>query len=194
MVQTNNELYFAEDTLPASPQKHRSGKGRKVLSIISLILNVLVVTVTALRLIFLPLSLCGGVIVAIAGSFWVFLIALPLAMTIIVLPFLPIVIALAVLMLWLLAIVLEFLPIGLALAGLILSVAAGKKYSVVTGRTTVQTLSMVFGIVAMVLSVIAGIGCSISTTLTFVPLFVLAGLCIFYFVQMIVIAAGNSAV
>lgn len=191
MNQINNEPYMVEE-IPVIPQKpaHR-GKGLRVLSVIW---NAVTLAFSALCLLFLPVSLLIGIVIAVLGSIGVLVLALPLAMTILVVPFLPLIVALAIFLLMLGVIALAHLPLVFGVVGLILSVAAFRKGKKHGDGKKAMTLSLILGIADPILAVAASGACLMSSMTAFTPLFLLAVLCLFYFVQMIVIAIGNAAV
>ncbi len=191
MDQSNNEPYVAEEVFEAPQKPARRGKGLRVLSVVW---NAVTLAFSALCLLFLPMSLLIGIIIAVLGSIGVLVLALPLAMTILVVPFLPLIVAGGIFLLMLGVIALAHLPLVFGVEGLILSVAAFRKGKRHGDEKKAGTLSLVLGIADPILAVAASGACLMSSLTAFVPLFLLAVLCLFYFVQMIVIAIGNAAV
>jgi len=195
-VKRKKDVIYIEEN-EALPKK-KTYKGRKafglILSLIAIAWNILVIgCVLARGLLFVP-ALIGGGIFALFGSVMAMLLSLPLAMTSIVMPLIPLGIALlapALLLLLLLWIASEWVAVFLAVAGLILPVLAlaiGKKHWIL------RSLALVSGIASIGVALLFACLWSACKLLFGVPLLVLGVVSVVFLVQMIVIAIGNAAV
>ena len=186
----NHVIYVDEMSLSERRNYNRRRAGL-ILSLIAIAWNILVIgCVLARGLLFVP-ALIGGGIFALFGSVMAMLLSLPLAMTSIIMPLIPLGIALlapALLLLWIAS---EWVAVSLAVAGLILPVLAlaiGKKHWIL------RSLALVSGIASIGVALLFACLWSACKLLFGVPLLVLGVVSVVFLVQMIVIAIGNAAV
>ena len=193
MDATNNELLCAEEvTLPAKKSR-RSGGKRNALAIVAAVWNAVIIGITAIRVLFLPLSFLISVVFAVIGFILVMAWSLPLSMMSIVMPLLPLGIALAVPVLLLGVIALELIPVCLGAVGLVLAIVSMGK-SKKGSRSTVKITALISGIVGLVFAALSCFWLTLSALIACTPLIMLGVVCVVFLVQMIVIDIGNAAV